>query len=135
MNEDKKKLINIGGLVGKMKGGKIVNCHAEGKIISNGSVANIGVLVSKNDGGEIENSTSNMKIISTEDDVFDELRVALKQIDKLDEQKQLMQLVNDMEKSVGKSSFTEKYRIFVSNIADHVTVLGPFLIKLAEFLK
>lgn len=135
MNDGKKNITNIGGLVGKMKGGKIVNSHAEGTIITKGSAVNIGGLVAELDGGEIENSTSNMRIISTEDNVFSELRTALEQIDKSDAKQRLIELVNDMENSVGKSTFTERYRIFMSNAADHITVIAPFLIKLGEFLK
>lgn len=134
MNEDKKNVANIGGLVGRMKGGKIVNSHAEGTIINNGSAANVGGLVGENDGGVIENSTSNMRIISTEDNVFSELRTALEQIDKSDEKKRLMQLVDDMENSVGESTFKEKYKAFMSNVADHMTVVTPFLTKLTEFI-
>jgi len=124
---------NNGGLVGKMNGGKIVNSHAEGTIFSNGTATN-GGLVGSMDGGEIENSTANVRIISTEDNVFNELRIALEQIDKSDAKQNLIQLVNDMEKSVGKTTFVEKYRNFISNTADHLTVVTPFLTKLSEFL-
>ncbi|WP_025117125.1 GLUG motif-containing protein [Lysinibacillus fusiformis] len=125
---------NIGGLVGNMNGGKIVNSHAEGTIFINGSATNVGGLVGSMDGGEIENSTGNMRIISTEDNVFNDLRIALEQIDKSDAKQNLIQLVNDMENSVGEITFTDKYRNFMSNVADHITVVTPFLTKLAEFL-
>lgn len=125
---------NIGGLVGNMNGGKIVNSHAEGGIFINGSATNVGGLVGSMDGGEIENSTSNMRIISTEDNVFNDLRIALEQIDKSDVKQSLIQLVNDMEKSVGKTTFTEKYKNFMSNAADHITVATPIVTKLAEYL-
>ncbi|WP_347722502.1 GLUG motif-containing protein [Lysinibacillus capsici] len=128
---------NIGGLVGNMNGGKIVNSHAEGAIFINGSATNVGGLVGSMDGGEIDNSTSNMRIISTEDNVFNvfnDLRIALEQIDKSDVKQSLIQLVNDMEKSVGKTTFTEKYKNFMSNAADHITVATPIVTKLAEYL-
>lgn len=125
---------NIGGLVGNMNGGKIVNSHAEGAIFINGSATNVGGLVGSMDGGEIDNSTSNMRIISTEDNVFNDLRISLEQIDKSDVKQSLIQLVNDMEKSVGKTTFTEKYKNFMSNAADHITVATPIVTKLAEYL-
>ncbi|OCX64788.1 hypothetical protein BFM98_07040 [Lysinibacillus sp. AR18-8] len=125
---------NIGGLVGNMNGGKIVNSHAEGTIFINGSATNVGGLVGSMDDGEIENSTANMRIISTEVNVFSELRIALEQLEKSDVKQNLIQLVNDMEKSVGKTTFTEKYKNFMSNAADHITVATPIVTKLAEFL-
>ena len=134
MNKDKKNITNIGGMVGKMNGGKMVNSHAEGTIITNGSASNVGGLVGRMDDGEIENSTANMRIILTEVNVFSELRIALEQIDKSDSKQNLIQLVNDMENSVGKATFTEKYKNFMSNAADHITVVTPFVTKLAEYL-
>ncbi|PIC62993.1 hypothetical protein CSV79_14310 [Sporosarcina sp. P13] len=134
MNKDQNNISSIGGLVGKLNGGKIVNCSVEGTININGSATNVGSLVGSMDGGEIENSTANMKITILEDSVFSELKIVLEQINKVSERQDLIRLVDDMENSVGKPSFKEKYIAFVSNASAHSTLLSPFFSKLIEYI-
>jgi hypothetical protein len=52
-----------------------------------------------------------------------------------DVRESLLAAVAAMEAAKGKKSFTARYREFVSAAADHMTVLGPFLPLLSEFLK
>lgn len=134
MNESKKNISHIGGLVGRLNGGKIIDSSAEGTIIINGSATNVGGLVGSMDEGEIYNSSANMRIIITEENVFSELRMALEQIKQGDEKHDLTRLAVDMENSVGEPTFNEKYKDFVANSSAHFTLLSPFISKLAEFI-
>ena len=54
----------IGGLVGQAVGGKIDNCHAEGKIIikENPEDVNVGGLVGQSENTEILNSSADVKV-------------------------------------------------------------------------
>lgn len=54
----------IGGLVGRSVGGKIVDCHANGKIIINGKPndVNVGGLVGQSENTEIVNSSADVKV-------------------------------------------------------------------------
>jgi len=134
MNENKKNNSHIGGLVGRVNGGEIVDCSAEGTIIVKGSAANVGGLVGSIEEGEIKNSSSNTRIIIIEEAFFDELRMALEQIKNVDEKGCLIRLVNEMESSVGKPTYLEKYQAFVANCSSHFTLLSPFMSKLAELI-
>ena len=63
--ERKNQEPSIGGLVGRSKGGKIENCHSEGKITINGKPKdiNVGGLVGQSENTEIINSSSKVKIL------------------------------------------------------------------------
>ncbi|MFO1441736.1 hypothetical protein KDN24_00490 [Bacillus sp. Bva_UNVM-123] len=95
---------------------------------------NAGILVGCMEGGEITNTSAKGRIIIAGDNVFSELRLALEQIKEVDERQDLILLVDDMENSVGTPTFNEKYKCFMSNAANHYTLLSPLLTKLIEFL-
>lgn len=133
MNENNKNISNIGGLVGYLGGGEIKKSSAEGTVTINGSATNVGGLVGGMDTGKIVDSSANVRIILNAEGVFSELRMALEQIKNVDERQDFIRLAADMEDSVGKPTFNEKYKAFVANSSAHVTLL-PFVTKLAEFI-
>ncbi|PIC69059.1 hypothetical protein CSV67_05965 [Sporosarcina sp. P2] len=135
MANQEKDFVSIGGLVGKMSGGKIVNCRVEGKIIYDGAVSNVAGLVGSMENGEIENSSSNMEIINVADfrKLFEDLRTACGQIE-INKRCILLSGIDEMEESLGKATFKNKYRAFVESAADHMTLLAPFITGLREFL-
>jgi len=132
--DNKKGTSYVGGIVGKAVGVTMTNCRVEGTIINHGKSPVSGGLAASMEGGLIENSTANVRIIHSGDEIFSELRIALEQIEKVDERQKLIRLVDDMESSVGESTFKEKYASFMSGVADHMTVMAPFLTKLLEFI-
>lgn len=133
MEEEKRNHSSIGGLVGKMNGGKIENSHAEGKIIITGEAKNVGGLVGDMSEGEIIDSTSNMEIIQNSESLFTELKSVLEQIKEVDRKNELLNLVGKMESSKGTTSFKEHYKNFISSSADYVTLIYPFLSKFTDF--
>ncbi|MGE7912492.1 GLUG motif-containing protein [Lysinibacillus xylanilyticus] len=135
MDEKKKIQSNIGGLVGKAIGGKIDNCHVDGKIIINGEQGEYGGLVGSAVNTEITNSTSNVEIIINSENVFTELKREVAQIKELEIQKELLNLIEKMESCKGTRSFKEHYKNFISRSADYMTLLTPFLPKLTEFIQ
>lgn len=134
--EDKNKRQTItGGFVGRGRDIKIVNCHAEGKIIANGENDVIGAFVGEGENIEIKDSINNMDIITNSENVFAELKREVAQIDELEKQKELLSLIEKMEISKGTKSFREHYNNFISKSADYMTLLVPFLPKLTEFIQ
>lgn len=140
MNDKEKNASAIGGLVGKVEGGKvkIVDSYAEGTIMisgTNGTSVNAGVIIGTVEDGEveIENMTSKVNIVTTQD-VFNDIRKQLERIDNIDVKKELIVLVDDMEKSIGKTTFKEKYNAFMATAAEHLTLATPLFAKLTEFL-
>lgn len=81
-----------------------------------------------NENGNVNiNSTDNSINISVSNDttkIFNELRDALKGVDDYDE---LVQTVNKLEESVGKPDFLEQYSKFIQSVANHMTIVAPFL--------
>ncbi len=53
---------------------------------------------------------------------------------KIEENSSLLLSLSEMEESAGKSTFTEKYKTFIANAANHMTVITPFLPALTSLL-
>ena len=68
--------------------------------------------------------------------VFDEIRKAVDlQIQDEKLKNGLQQKVEEMETSVGKGDFLKSYSDFVALAANHMTIIGPFLPALTQFLQ
>ncbi len=84
-----------------------------------------------------ENSIDNsINILVNEDTkLFDEIRQTLQKqgIDE-SELNSLLEHVNEMQQSIGKGNFSDKYARFIQRLGDHVTVVAPFLPALSQYL-
>lgn len=80
------------------------------------------------------NSTDNSTNIDIDNNQakFDELLDVLKQ--EKDVNSELLSLVEDMRKSVGKPTFKDSYTKFMANAANHMTVIAPFISWLSSLL-
>jgi hypothetical protein len=67
--------------------------------------------------------------------VFNQLREKINESDIPATKKEILtQSVNQLEESVGKPNFIEKYQQFVATAADHIGLLGPLLPELTKLL-
>ena len=80
-----------------------------------------------------DHSTNVMK--TQPEEVFSEIRELLtKSVADSNEIDLLFERVEDMERNLGKDSFTESYKDFISAAAAHMTILAPVLPALATLL-
>jgi len=83
--------------------------------------------------GSVDRSTNITKI---EENVFSEIKKCITENVKNDDARnQLINAVDDMEKTRKTEGFTNKYRKFISLAADHMTLLAPFIQALTNFLR
>lgn len=52
----------------------------------------------------------------------------------LDEEQKIVSAVDEMQESIGKKSFAEKYNAFVQSVANHMTIFAPFIPALSALL-
>lgn len=52
----------------------------------------------------------------------------------LDEEDKIVSAVNEMQESIGKKTFAEKYNAFIQSVANHMTIFAPFIPALSVFL-
>lgn len=126
-NDEKAKGPSIGGLVGEMRGGTIVDCHASGTIKVNGHNVAAGGLVGRSDGGTITNCTSDVQI-EVIDSRFDELRATIES--NLSDKELVTKFLNsiaEMQQLQNTPAFVGSYQRFVSMAAAHMAIIGPFL--------
>lgn len=66
---------------------------------------------------------------------FEPIRVAIEEADIQDDEKtSMLHSLGQLESSAGGSSFTDRYKEFLSTSANHMTILAPFLPSLALLL-
>ena len=65
----------------------------------------------------IDNSV-NIKLNNSEELILNEIKKILDSI---------QELFDEMCKNIGKKTFLEKYQLFIASMADHITVLTPFI--------
>lgn len=83
----------------------------------------------------INSVDSSVNIVKTENtEIFDELREMLPRIDNEEERAIIATSIDSMEYTQGNAEFLAQYQNFVSVIANHVTVFGPWLAALAAML-
>jgi ATP-dependent protease HslVU (ClpYQ) ATPase subunit len=75
---------------------------------------------------------SNNVVKKSNDHLFQALREEI--IAKIDNNRILLQLVDEMKQSVGTSTFQQKYISFISSAADHISVISSFIPALTKFL-
>lgn len=78
----------------------------------------------------IDNS-SNYRLTSKELSTFEVLRSLAKD---LDDRNTIISAINEMQESVGKSNFKDKYNAFIQSAANHMTLFAPFLPMLTKLL-
>lgn len=74
-----------------------------------------------------------VSIDDTEKMVFSILESQIK--NQIENSEKILQILSQMKEDVGKKSYNNKYTKFVSAMADHTTILLPFLQFLSHFLK
>lgn len=52
----------------------------------------------------------------------------------LDEEDIIISAVDEMQESIGKKTFAEKYNAFIQSVANHMTIFAPFIPALSSFL-
>jgi len=78
-------------------------------------------------------SSTNVVNIS-ETNLFVKLREALQSIEDLERREVLLGSVDEMEKAKGTPGFAAKYRNFIAQAADHMTLLQPFIVPLTQLI-
>ncbi len=74
-------------------------------------------------------------VSTTPEDLFAKLREAIAtQVAEESRKAELLEHVAEMEQARGTSSFVDKYKAFMSVLADHIGVVSPFLPALAQML-
>ena len=48
--------------------------------------------------------------------------------------KETQEIISDMEASIGKKTFAERYNVFIQSVANHMTIFSPFIPALTQFL-
>ena len=77
-----------------------------------------------------DNSTT-YQITANDISILDTLRSLAKG---LDEEDKIISAVNEMQESIGKKTFSEKYNAFIQSVANHMTIFAPFIPALSAFL-
>ncbi len=72
----------------------------------------------------IDNSV-NIKLNNSEELILNEIKKILDSIQENNKEKK--ELFDEMCKNIGKKTFLEKYQLFIASMADHITVLTPFI--------
>lgn len=79
-----------------------------------------------------DNSTNTYNISSNLNSKFEELKEVISRIENIDQS--VLKLVDEMKENIGKPSFKDKYAQFIANMANHITVITPFIPFLTDFL-
>ena len=77
-----------------------------------------------------DNSTT-YQITANDISTLDTLRSLAKG---LDDEDKIVSAVDEMQESIGKKTFAEKYNAFIQSVADHMTIFAPFIPALSAFL-
>lgn len=77
-----------------------------------------------------DNSTT-YQITANDISTLDTLRSLAKG---LDEEEKIVSAVNEMQESLGKKAFAEKYNAFIQSVANHMTIFAPFIPALSALL-
>jgi hypothetical protein len=81
------------------------------------------------------NDSSTNTSLTDSGGVFHDIRLALEQaISDQQESQNVQSLLDELQKAQGTSSFNSKYRQFISSVADHITIVAPFIPRLTELL-
>lgn len=93
-------------------------------------------LIGPNARVNIASNDSSTNVVNVESNVlFENLRNAIVRSIAGDElKKELTQRVNEMEAAAGTNTFAAKYKAFIGVAADHISLFGPFLPALTQFL-
>lgn len=66
---------------------------------------------------------------------FKEIEKALiNQIPDDGERKKCIKTLNELQESVGKTTYIEKYQQFIATVANHMTIIGPFIPYLTQLI-
>lgn len=83
----------------------------------------------------INSNDNSIEITYNENNIelFNKLKSLCNEIN-LDNKEEVINSINEMEKNIGKKSFTDKYNSFIQSIANHITIFAPFIPILSEYL-
>ena len=93
-------------------------------------------LIGPNARVNIQSTDSSTNVVNVESTVlFDNLRGAIRtSISDSELSETLMHCVEAMEAAAGTRTFADRYKDFIALAADHISVFGPFLPALTQFL-
>ena len=77
----------------------------------------------------IDHSTNVANVSS--DKLFDELRRVIE--DNIEKNHEILNLIDEMEKNKSKKSFVNSYQKFISLMADHMSLVAPFISALTKY--
>jgi hypothetical protein len=84
--------------------------------------------------GSYDNSKNVVYHEGSATDLFAELRAAIEMISVENDRMRLLDDVSEMEAAAGTTTFLDKYRAFMQDVAAHITVIAPLLPALASLL-
>lgn len=74
-----------------------------------------------------------MNVVNVSSDkLFDELRRVIE--DNIEKKHEILNLIDEMEKNKDKKSFVNSYQKFISSMADHMSLVAPFIPALTQLL-
>lgn len=79
--------------------------------------------------------STNFSVKKTETTVFNQLREIISESEiPQNERTEIITQIDELEESVGKPSFLEKYQNFITAAANHMTLISPFIPELTKLL-
>ena len=72
-------------------------------------------------------TSTNLSIINSENVFFELKNVIEKEIENLTKRNELLMQIEEMESSKGSEDFKTKYASFIASVADHITLIAPFI--------
>lgn len=83
----------------------------------------------------VNSADNSVNIASVSNDkTFVQMREVAQSIQDESEREKILSRISELESSRGSSGFLPAYQSFMSAIADHITVFGPFIPVLAQML-
>ena len=82
----------------------------------------------------ISSTDNSVNLLQQNTEIFDDIKKALESISDEKIKLEAIRIANEMKESVGKPTFKEKYQLFISTLANYITIIGPFLPALTALL-
>lgn len=70
-------------------------------------------------------NSKNIKITQKDKQIFDDLRAVIQE--QISSNEEILCVLDDLEGSYGTDSFSHKYQHFIQTIANHITIIAPFI--------
>jgi len=119
-----------------------IQAHYQAKVRKEGSIkneqyqriTNIYNLNGPQSRVNISSTDNSVNLLQQNTEIFDDIKKALESISDEKIKLEAIRIANEMKESVGKPTFKEKYQLFISTLANYITIIGPFLPALTALL-